>query len=136
MNRDKAELTGVELTLDHTIGDVDIAFNYTWAESVITEGEAKGDRFNTNPEHVANLGLDWRATEALTTWANLQYRSETLDEDDSQIEAHTLVDIGLTYQFNDVISGTAAVYNVADKTFGTTNYNDGRAYFIGLTSTF
>lgn len=136
VNRDKAELTGVELTLDHTIGDVDISFNYTWAESKITKGTAKGDPFNTNPEHVANLGLDWQANNKLSAWTNVQYRSETLDEDDSRIEAHTLVDIGLNYQFNDVLSGTAAIYNVADKTFGTTNYNDGRALYIGLTSTF
>lgn len=136
VNRDQAELTGVELTLDHTIGDVDVAFNYTWAESRITKGEGKGERFNTNPEHVVNLGLDWQANEALSAWTNVQFRSETLDEDDSKIEAHTLVDIGLNYQFNDVLSGTAAIYNVADKTFGATNYNDGRAFYIGLTSTF
>ncbi|MGR3378942.1 TonB-dependent receptor domain-containing protein [Salipiger abyssi] len=136
VNRDKAELTGIEATADFTLGAVDVALNYTYAESEITSGDGKGEDFNNNPNHVVNVGLDWQATDALSTWLNAQYRSETLDDGDSQIEAHTIVNLGMDYQFNDRLTGSLAVYNVADRTFGTTNYNDGRSLYVGLTSHF
>lgn len=137
VNRDRAELTGIELTADFSLSDsVDVAMNYTYAESEITSGEAEGESFNDNPNHVVNIGFDWQATDALSAWANAQYRSETLDESDTTIKAHTLVDVGLDYRFNESLTASAAIYNVADKTFGTTNYNDGRALYVGLTSSF
>jgi outer membrane receptor for ferrienterochelin and colicins len=136
VNRDKAELSGIEATADFTLGAVDVALNYTYAESKITSGAAKGENFNDNPKHVVNLGLDWQATDRLSTWVNAQYRSKTLDAVDTRIEGHTLVDIGVNYEFNENVTASAAIYNISDKTFGTTNYNDGRAFFLGLTSTF
>ncbi len=32
--------------------------------------------------------------------------------------------------------GSLAIYNVDDKTFDNTGYNDGRRFYMGLTSTF
>lgn len=136
VNRDRAELSGIEATADFTLGDVDVALNYTYAESEITSGDGEGEDFNNHPHHVVNLGLDWQATPELTAWADAQYRSATLDAGDSQIEGHTIVDVGMDYAFTDRVTGSAAIYNVADRTFGTTNYNDGRAFYLGLTSTF
>lgn len=136
VNRDRAELSGVEATADFTLGAVDVSMNYTYADSKITDGEAEGERFNDNPRHVVNLGLNWQATDALSTWANVQYRSATFDEVDAQIEEHALLDLGVDYDFNANFRASAAIYNVADKRFGTTNYNDGRRIYLGLTSTF
>ncbi|WBU54447.1 TonB-dependent receptor [Paracoccus sp. SCSIO 75233] len=136
VNRDRAELSGIEATADFSLGDVDIAMNYTYADSKITKGEAEGERFNNNPRHVVNIGVDWQATPALNTWANAQYRSDTFDTGSSFVEEHATFDIGVHYDVNDNFRASAAVYNVGDKTFGTTNYNDGRRYFVGLTSTF
>lgn len=136
VNRDRAELSGIEATVDFTLGDVDISANYTYADSKITAGDAEGERFNNNPRHVVNLGLDWQASYNLSTWVNVQYRSDTFDEVDSRIEEHAILDIGVNYDFNDNVRGSAAIYNVADKRFGTTNYDDGRRVYLGLTSTF
>ncbi|NPD16985.1 TonB-dependent receptor [Xinfangfangia sp. D13-10-4-6] len=136
VNRDAAELNGVEATVDWTLGDVDFAFNYTYADSKVTKGNAVGSRFNNSPLHVANLGIDWQATDALSVWGNAQYRSSTYDSGAGQIKEHALFDIGLDYNFNDNVMGSVAVYNVDNKVFGTTGYNDGRRFFVGLTSTF
>ncbi|MDB6177394.1 TonB-dependent receptor [Paracoccus sp. Z330] len=136
VNRDRAKLSGVEATADFTLGAVDVAMNYTYADSEITSGDAKGENFNDNPRHVINVDLGWQATDSIYTWANAQYRSETQDESDDYIEAHTLLDIGMDYQFSQNLTANAAIYNVGNKTFGTTNYNDGRAFYLGLTSTF
>ncbi len=136
VNRDAAELNGVELTVDFTVGDVDVAFNYTYADSEVTKGPAAGTRFNNSPLHVANLRLDWQATDALSVWGNAQYRSATYDTGSGHIREHAIVDLGLDYDLNDNVMGSFAVYNVDDKTFGTTGYNDGRRFYLGLTSRF
>lgn len=136
MNLGAATLSGIEATLDYTIRDVDIAFNYTYADSKITEGEDEGDAFNDNPLHVVNLDLDWHASADLMLWSDLQYRSRTTDAGDSEIEEHALLDVGVDYDFNDAVTGSFAIYNVGDKTFDATGYDYGRRFFAGLTSRF
>ena len=136
VNRDAAELNGVEATVDFTLREVDVSFNYTYADSKITKGENVGEAFNNSPLHVANLGLDWQANDALSLWTNIQYRSTTKDSGNNRIGEHAIVDLGADYQFNDNVMGSLAVYNIDDKTFGNTGYNDGRRLYVGLTSTF
>ena len=134
VNRDAAELNGVEATVDFVLGDV--AFNYTYADSKVTKGKEVGSRFNNSPLHVANLRLDWQASHALSVWGNAQYRSATFDTGSGYIGEHAVFDIGLDYDFNDSVMGSVAIYNVDDKTFGNTGYNDGRRFYVGLTNTF
>lgn len=137
VNRDEAELDGVEATLDYAFGDFDLGASYTYSDSKITKGPGEGERFNNMPRHVLNLSLDWQANDALTVWSNAQYRSATFDADTSTsfVPEHTLVDVGLDYQFNDAISATLGIYNVGDEKFDA-GYSDGRRVYIGLTSTF
>lgn len=135
VNRDAAELNGVEATVDFPVGDVDVSMNYTYARSKITKGAKVGERFNNLPEHVANLGLDWHANEALTLWGKAQYRSQTYDTGNSRIGSHAIFDVGAEYRFNDNFKGTAAVYNIGDKRFDN-DYEDGRRFYLGLTSSF
>jgi outer membrane receptor for ferrienterochelin and colicins len=136
VNRDAAELNGVEATLDFPVGDVDVSMNYTYARSKITKGAKVGERFNNLPEHVANLGLDWHATEALTLWGKAQYRSQTYETNNNRIGSHAIFDVGMEYRINDHFKGTAAVYNIGDKRFDTNDYEDGRRFWLGLTSSF
>ena len=135
VNRDRAELNGVELTADYTLGDVDLSFNYTYADSKITAGTNVGERFNSLPLHVANLGVDWQASDAVSLWGDMQYRSTTRDPNADVIGDHVIVDAGVDYQFNERVTGALAVYNLTDKRFDT-NYGDGRRLYLGLTSTF
>lgn len=136
VNRDAAELNGVEATIDWVLGDVGFNLNYTYADSKVTKGARTGTRFNNSPLHVANLGIDWQANEALSVWGNSQYRSASFDAGNSRIKEHAIFDIGLDYEFNENVKGSVAVYNIGDTTFGSTNYNDGRRFFVGLTTTF
>ncbi|AYF02190.1 TonB-dependent receptor [Paracoccus yeei] len=136
VNRDRAELNGIEATVDFAWRAVDVSFNYTYADSKITSGEDKGAAFNNSPLHVANLALDWQASEALSLWTNLQYRSSTTDSGSNFIREHAIIDLGLDYEFNQNVMGSLAVYNIDDQTFGNTGYNDGRRFYMGVTSTF
>lgn len=136
VNRDAAELNGIEATVDFAWREVDVSFNYTYADSKITKGEDKGAAFNNSPLHVANLALDWQATDTLSLWTNMQYRSSTTDSGNNFIREHAIVDLGLDYDFTPNVMGSLAVYNIDDQTFGNTGYNDGRRFYMGLTSTF
>lgn len=135
VNRDAAELNGVEVTLDFPVGDVNVSLNYTYADSEITKGANVGERFNDLPEHVANLALDWRATEALNVWGRAQYRSETEDAGTGHIPEHVVLDIGANYDFNENVQANFAVYNVGNQTFDN-DYLDGRRFYVGMTSRF
>lgn len=136
VNRDRAKLSGIEATADFKLGVVDVGLNYTYAKSEITSGDAKGQNFNDNPRHVVNLDLGWQATDKLYAWANAQHRSSTQDEGNNTIGTHTIVDLGVDYDLNERVKVNAAIYNAGNKTFGATNYNDGRAIYLGLTGTF
>lgn len=136
VNRDAAELNGVEMTADFSVRDVDVTFNYTYADSKITKGDNVGETFNSSPRHIANLGLDWTVTDKFSLWGNAQYRSATTDSGSNQISEHTIFDIGADYSFNDNAMLSLAVYNVGDKSFGLTHYNDGRRFYAGLTTRF
>ncbi len=135
VNRDKARLNGIELTADYGIGDFDLSFNYTYADSEITEGPGAGDPFNSLPLHVANFGVEWQPAGPLSLWGDLQYRSETRETSGDTIGAHVIATVGADYQFNDRVMGTAAVYNATNRTFGS-DYGDGRRLYLGLTSSF
>ncbi|MCO5072186.1 MAG: TonB-dependent receptor [Rhizobiaceae bacterium] len=135
VNRDAAELNGVEVTLDFPIHDVDVSLNYTYADSRITKGANVGERFNNLPVHVANLGLDWHTTAALSVWGKAQYRSETFDTAASRVPDHLIVDIGFNYEFNENAEAHFGIYNVGNVTFDN-DYVDGRRYFLGMTTRF
>lgn len=135
VNRDAAELNGIELTLDFPVGDVDVSLNYTYADSKITKGANVGERFNDLPVHVANVGLDWRATDALNMWGRAQYRSSTHEAGAGQIPQHVVFDVGANYDFNENVQANFGIYNVANKTFDN-DYLDGRRFYLGMTSRF
>ncbi|WP_164738091.1 TonB-dependent receptor domain-containing protein [Frigidibacter oleivorans] len=138
VNRDAAELNGVELTFDMPLGPVDISANYTWQDSEITSGAGEGEPLNDLPEHMANLRLDWEATDRLDVWGSARYKSETVQDEDAT-PGYTLVDMGVEYEFTDRLQGFAGVYNVFDKTIDSDTYGkvlDGRRLHLGMTSTF
>lgn len=137
VNRDEAELNGVEATVDFTLGAVDVGVNYTYSDSKITKGPGEGERFNDLPMHVANLSLDWQATDVLAVWGNAQHRSATRDEasESGHIGEHTIFDAGLDYTFTDTVTGSLGVYNLGNKIFDN-GYSDGRRLYVGVTTTF
>ncbi|MDD9725210.1 TonB-dependent receptor [Roseovarius sp. SK2] len=144
VNRDKAELRGIEATLDFPVGAVDVGMNYTYSDTEITSGTAAGQPFSDVPKHIFNVGLDWQATQDLALWADATYRSEAFTNGFSRgagtrTPPYTLVDIGANYDFTDSVRGHLTVYNAFDKTIQDATYNktlDGRHYYFGVTKTF
>ncbi len=140
VNLDEAEINGVEATLDFDIGDVDVGFNYTFADSEITSGSNVGAPLNALPRHTVNLMLDWDVDRQLSLWSKVKYRSETnevLNAD--RTPGYMIADVGSYYKFTDNVSGFLAVYNLFDKEITNETYGsvlDGRRLYVGLTTSF
>ncbi|ATG44224.1 Outer membrane cobalamin receptor protein [Phaeobacter piscinae] len=141
VNVDKAELQGIEATLDIPLGNFDVRANYTYSDSEYLTGENAGNSFNEVPDHLFNLRLGWAPNERTNVWSSLTYRSEATSEllDSAVSPARTLVDLGVSYQVTDAARLNATVYNVFDREVlqsvdGTTL--DGRRLFVGLTTSF
>ena len=144
-NVEKAELQGVEATFDFPLGArVRINSSYTYTRSEQLSGENRGDPLNDQPEHRANMGLDWRPTANTRVWSQARFRGRTEfsgrgGPDDGESPSYTIVDVGLKYSVNDRITLYGGVYNLLDKTLTNAEFGrliDGRRLNLGTSITF
>lgn len=136
MNEDSARMNGVELTLDLPFETWDISANYTYSASRVTRGLNAGQPFHNLPQHVLNLSAEWYASERLSLWGNLQARSSVKAIGRSPaIPGHAIMDLGLSYEFNERLHGTVTVYNATDRVAGDV-LPEGRRIHLGLQSSF
>lgn len=138
-NVSKADLYGIELNGDWQItDDLRANANYTYNHSEQKTGVNKGLALNDYPRHMANLSLNWAATEALDLWSTANYRSSNRDSGSgSKYESYTVVDIGARYKLNKHTQLLAGVYNLFDAdpkretTWGEYGQLEGRRYNLG-----
>ncbi|HLU00502.1 MAG TPA: TonB-dependent receptor [Burkholderiaceae bacterium] len=144
-NISKAMMQGVEASMDYRLAPaVKLSASYTFTRSEQQSGEFKGEPLNKIPRHMANVQIDWDATDKLNLWAQGTYRGKTSDflsrtTMDSGTPAYTLVDVGLVYRINDHARVKAGIYNLADKKITNDAYGvvlDGRRFMAGLTLDF
>lgn len=136
INDDSARLSGAELALDLTLDDWNIAASYTYSESRVTRGRNVGQRFHNLPLHMLTLSLDWQAGGRLNLWGQARARSRApASGRQSQIPAHVIVDLGLSFELSDRVSGVLAVYNLNDRHEGDV-LPEGRRLHLGLTTRF
>lgn len=144
-NIGEAMMQGVELTLDYDFTqDLRLSSSYTYTESEQQSGEFQGQPLNKVPEHMANVSLDWQATDTLDFWVQGNYRGETSDylSRTSMSEgtpSYTLVDVGLVYQLAANTRVKAGLYNVTNKKVTNDDFEvvlDGRSLNLGLTVDF
>lgn len=78
------------------------------------------------PEAAANLWLSWKAMDRFEARAGLRYVGRTFSDNanDFRIPAYAVVDGGATYAFTSNLALEVHVYNVFDKKYATTTYND------------
>ena len=140
INVDEAEIRGVEATFDIKIRNVDLSANYTYSDSEVTKGANIGERLNSLPEHMINLGADWAVTSKFKLWADAKYKSKTNDaEPSARTPAYTIVDVGATYNFNKNLQGVFTAYNALNKEIPMDEYGsviDELKFYFGLNATF
>ena len=149
-NVDSAELHGLEWTADWKISPaLTYRHSYTYAKSKQTSGTYKGRPLNDIPEHMLNVSLDWRATDKLNLWTQVNYRGKTSgrsvassgsDTNDVRYPAYTFMDVGLVYDITRDVKLRFGVYNVTNKTVtpedGYAYVLDGRRYSVALSARF
>ncbi|AOH36157.1 TonB-dependent receptor domain-containing protein [Luteimonas sp. JM171] len=144
-NIDEAQIEGVELSLDWwPAADVRLSTSYTFTDSEQQTGEFAGEPLNKMPRHMANVGLDWTATDRLSLWLQGNYRGETSDflgrtSMSSGTPGYALADAGLVYRLNRRARVKLGLYNITDRTVTNDAYGvvlDGRRVTAGLTLDF
>ena len=78
------------------------------------------------PETSANLSVYWTPTERIRVNANLRYVARTWSDNANlyRIPGYAVIDSGISVRLSNGISVTGRVYNVLDKDYATTSYND------------
>lgn len=150
-NIDKAELRGVEWTVDYRFtDDLKYRHSYTFTDTEQKTGLYAGESLNDLAKHMVNASLDWQATAELMLWAQTNYRSETTGRwqtgtsgastNGVKYPAYAFFDIGAVYQPKENISLKAGIYNVANKEVTTEEdyayILDGRRFIFSFTYNF
>ena len=144
LNVDQADLMGVEATFETELTEyVHLNANYTYTDTEIKSGEAKGQALNNMPEHVFNVTVDYDINDALNLWSRLHYRSKTSEVVSSSGNytnpGYEFLDVGFNYKFNPKLKAKVGVYNVLDEKAvnnSGTVLLDGRRYGMSLVANF
>lgn len=142
VNVDEAITRGVEATLTAPLSDkLSLTSSYTYTYSKQRSGQYEGNPLNQMPEHMFNLGLDWKPTDKLNTWMKLTYRGKESDPtqgisaSSTMAPSATYVDVGGSYDVNKTLTVYAGIYNIFDKQVRYDDYGyveDGRRYWLGM----
>jgi outer membrane receptor for ferrienterochelin and colicins len=139
---DDAITRGVEATLTAPLNEkLSLTSSYTYTYSKQKSGEYAGNPLNQMPEHMFNLGLDWKPTDKLNGWMKVTYRGKESDptqgisSSTTMAPSATYVDLGGSYDVNKNVTVYAGIYNIFDKQVRYDDYGyveDGRRYWLGM----
>lgn len=141
INVGKARIRGIEFMLAAPLMEtLDVNLSYTYTDSEKQTGPGAGDPLSTQPEQLANLGLQWQVNKPLRLWFQARYRGQTQAipgsrRSDESYPPYTMVDAGATYKLGPRASLYGGIYNVLDTEITEDEYGhilDGRRYSIGL----
>lgn len=140
-NIDEARIHGAEFSLDYWFTDaLRASTSYTFTDSEQKTGEFAGEPLNKIPKHMANLGLDWSATDQLTVWVQGNYRGRTSDflsrtSMSSGTPGYAMADAGIVYHLTPRLDLKLGMYNVTNRIITNEAYGvvlDGRRINAGL----
>ena len=147
-NIESARTQGVEAAISYEVSeDWTVGANYTYLDA-----ENRTDGIDVplayQPEHSANLMVDWRPVDRLNlnltvSYVGSQYTFVPQNGDISnayKVDAYTTADILASYDFNASFTGRLGVLNVADEQVTREVFDDfnvdGRRFYASLTGRF
>ncbi|MBU1621655.1 MAG: TonB-dependent receptor [Gammaproteobacteria bacterium] len=130
VNIDKVTIQGAELAGRWQIID-NVAFraNYTYTDSEQKSGANKGRPLGSSAKHMANLTLDWAATDDLKVFLTSEirtkrYRTWDLIKDEAlYYKAYEVFHLGASFAASDSVTFTARINNLFDQDFTTYDLN-------------
>lgn len=158
-NVDNVVIRGAEVAASWPLlKDLSLSGNYTYTHSRREGGlelSAKGTSLDGHPlgktpEHLANLQLDWKASDALSTYAHASYSGEQVWHDLRSYQERpgsATFDLGGRYDINKTLAVSFAVLNITDKIVpiddrksnaitGNWMVDEGRRYWMKLEANF
>ena len=138
-NIDKARVDGIELggriELTDTLG---FRADYTNTHAV---DRTTGKRLLNRPRQTVSTQLDWKAMNKLNTFVRATHTGTQKVEEDREMDAYSLVDVGMTYNVTSDMSLRAGVTNISNRQLSDSTrqqgYNiDPRTWYVGFSTTF
>ncbi|MFA0439898.1 TonB-dependent receptor [Vibrio sp. 10N.286.49.C2] len=116
-NIDEAVIQGAELSAEYDFTS-SIRMNGTYTH-LATEDKSTGNELENRPDHTAMARLIWEPIDALSTFARVNYTSQTLISVDDNVyrPAYVTADLGLNYLVNTDWRLRAGVKNVTNVGF-------------------
>lgn len=132
-NIDDVVIQGAELAGRYVFNDSwSVRGNYTYTDSEQRSGEQKGLPLGDSAKHMANLTLNWQATDRFSVFLTNEYRADRFDEVDEidneemYFKNYTILHLGANFVASDAVTFNARINNLLDRDFTTykVKYND------------
>lgn len=133
INIDEVDLQGVEIAGQYTLSNtISLTGNYTWTDSEQQSGPEQGQPLTNTAEHMANLTLNWEATDFMVVYLQGVYRSDRYRGWDNvhdkalYYKDYNLFNLGAQFYVNEYVQINARVNNLLDEDFTSysTSYTD------------
>lgn len=133
INIDEVDLQGVEVAARYAISEAwSLRGNYTWTDSEQKSGSQIGQPLTNTAEHMANLWLNWSASDNLAIYLQGEFRSDRYRGYDSvtdkqlYFENYSLFNLGANYKLTESVDLNLRINNLLDRDFTTysTAYTD------------
>lgn len=126
VNIDNVTIKGAEVAGRWQIID-NLAFraNYTYTDSEQKSGANKGQPLTNTAKHMANLTIDWNATDELKVFLTSEIRTkrfrawDTIKNAPLNYKAYDVYHLGASYAASDSVTFTARINNLFDQDFTT-----------------
>ncbi|WP_445766276.1 TonB-dependent receptor domain-containing protein [Rheinheimera sp.] len=128
VNIDKVTIQGAELAGRWAIsGSIALRANYTFTDSEQKSGANKGQPLGNSARHMANLTLNWEATDELNVFLTSEYRTKRFRSWDLiadkalYYKGYNVFHLGASYAASEYVTFNARINNLFDQDF--TSYN-------------
>lgn len=128
VNIDKAQVQGVEVAGKYQLADtLSLRANYTYTDTEEKSGENKGRPLSGNnyAKHMANVTLDWQASDKLNVFLTSEIRSkryrsfDTVNDRELYYKSYEVFHLGASYKANENVTFNARINNLFDRDFTT-----------------
>lgn len=124
VNIDKVTIQGAELAGRWLISDsLTLRANYTYTDSEQKSGANKGQPLGNSAKHMANLTLNWQASEVLDVFLTSEYRTkrfrswDTIADKALYYKGYNVFHLGASYQASESVTFNARINNLFDQDF-------------------
>ena len=141
-NLQETERKGVELFAEQYFGSFRVNESVSYVDAKISKGTDKNKKIPYVSKTKATLGANYEILKGLNLTADLNYFSNSVDDNYEKIEGYSTTDLGVNYAHRTGLGVQAGVKNVFDKKYY--KYKNGnsyipeaeRTYYVGVSYNF